>query len=544
MRNLDSLKSQTFDLLIIGGGITGAAIAREAALHGYKVALVEKNDFASGTSSKSARMIHGGLRYLENYQFGMVYDASNERYYLTQMAPRLVRPLPFTFPVYKTAKLLQIRAGMWLYELLAKFRNYRFHRILSAQEVQAKEPAIKPDHLVGAASYYDATANDARLTLALILAAQKLGAVASNYVEVFGFLKENGRINGVEVKDTLSGYTFDVKARLVINASGVWADRLAQLDDASLPPRIRANRGVHVIVSKAKLPVNSAVAFTSMDGKRALYAMPWHNTVIIGTTDEDHGSNFDEIYATAPEVRVILEATNYAFPQAKITQADIISTYAGLRPLFQEVGKSAYQSSRDHHIWESAAGLISISGGKLTTHRKMAEDLMAAAAKALPNPSHESPPSSGGRGWGLKSYQVPLIQADIDPDTELAALHDHFLPRDVLEHLINSYGADYKVILDLTIQQHFLSERIVSNLPYILAEVPYFIREEMALTLSDVMERRTHIIHEAADQGMTTAPQVAALMAEYLGWDAVETARQLEQYRQNVALTKRFLKEK
>lgn len=527
--NIERMQSEIFDILVIGGGITGAGIARDAALRGLSVALVEKDDFASGTSSKSARLVHGGFRYLEQFQFGLVISACSERHKLRRIAPRLVRPLPFTFPVYRHSKhsLLKIRAGMCLYEFLSLFHGVRRHRILGPEQVAATEPVVDRRDMVGAAYYYDCLADDARLTLATIQAAHRQGAVIANHAQVCGLVKDKGRVCGAEITDTLTGARFTARARVTVNATGVWADKIRQMDDPGAGDTLRVNRGSHLVLPRRKLGIHGAVAFTSADGQRAMYAVPWEETCIVGTTDVDHRGDLDGVYVAASEAEFILTSTQHAFPEARLTQDDIISTFAGLRPLIGEEGKAAYQVSRDHHIFESEAGLVSIAGGKLTTYRRMAQDLVDLVSQKL------------GAKQNCQSDRLPLAEAAFDPELELARLIEGYpqLDRTILARLTLAYGPAASTVLALTQADGEMGRRIVPGLPYIRAEMPYAIRHEMAMTLSDFMIRRTHIIHEAADQGTDCAAGVAAVMAQSLGWDAAEIERQAQQYQRQVELT-------
>jgi glycerol-3-phosphate dehydrogenase len=537
--NIERMKSDVFDIVVIGGGITGAGIARDAALRGLTVALVERNDFASGTSSKSARMVHGGLRYLENYQFGLVMSACAERYKLHKLAPRLVRPTAFTFPVFRKSRngFLKIRLGMWLYDLMALFRNVGRHRMLRPQQVAALEPVVPQQELVGAAYYYDCLADDARLTLATIQSAHQYGALIANHAEVSGLLKDKGRVTGINVVDRVCGEPFSVRARATVNATGVWADNIRRMDDSSAEKLIRANRGIHLVLPRSKLPINGAVAFTSPDGKRAMYAVPWGETAIIGTTDTDHPGDLDVVYATATEVESILLSTNHAFPGTGLTLDDIISTYAGLRPLLGDEEKAAYQVSRDHQIYESNSGLLSIAGGKLTTYRKMAEDLVDQASKKLETEFGIRAQSN------TRSDQTPLVDITFDPEWELATLAEsyHQFDDDILAHLVRVYGPACPTVLAFIEGNADMGSRIVPGLPYIRAEIPYAVRYEMALTLSDFMIRRTHIIHEDKKQGVGCMSDIAQVMAQHLGWSSEETEQQTEQYRREVELSRTYL---
>jgi glycerol-3-phosphate dehydrogenase len=537
--NIQQMGQELLDVVVIGGGITGAGIARDAAMRGLAVALVEKEDFASGTSSKSARLVHGGLRYLEQFQFGLIRTASTERHKLRRLAPRLVHPVAFTFPVYRTSKssLLLIRIGMRVYDLIAPSRKVKRHKIVDAEQTAELEPALLREGLVGAAYYhYDCLADDARLTLATIQSAHQYGALIANHAEVQGLLKTDGRVSGVKVVDRISGERLTVRARVTVNATGVWADQIRRMDDANVEQMIQVNRGSHLVLPREKLPIRGAVAFSSADGRRAMYVVPWGHTCIVGTTDVDHRGDLDRVYAMPDEVESMLDAVNHAFPEARLVQEDIVSTFAGLRPLVGRGELAAYQASRDHQIVESGAGLITISGGKLTTYRRMAEDLVDLASKKLEN---ESGVVIRAR---CKTDRVPLAEAAFDAESVVDDLSVRYprLERQVLEHIALTYGPAIAGVLAVLRDDPGMESRVIPDLPYIWAEVPFAVQNEMAMTLSDWMIRRTHIMHEDKGQGLGCASDVAAMMALYLGWDAVEVERQVQEYREQVRLSRRY----
>lgn len=540
-KNIEQMKSQLFDIVVIGGGITGAGIARDAALRGFSVALVEKDDFASGTSSKSARMVHGGFRYLEQFQLGLVMSAASERYTLHKLAPRVVQSATFVFPVFKSSRnsLTKINLGMWFYEFLALFRNVKRHKIMSPSDVKEDEPIISQHQLDGAISYYDCLADDARLTLATIKSAHKYGALIANHLEVTGLLKERGELNAVEVKDKISDQSFSIKTRVITNATGVWVDKLRKMDDPIAENLLRPNRGSHVVFPRNKLSINDVIIFLGIDDKRGMYAVPWGNTVIVGTTDEDHSGEVDRVYAKGSEVQMILISVNKTFPDANLTQDDIISTFAGLRPLMSTGEVQAYQASRDHEIFESSSGLVSIVGGKLTTFRKMAEDMVNHIEKKLIKDYHIHPGSNGD------SKQVPIIDQDFNPETELSKLMHRYpkFKQNILTHLVYTYGSDSLKILSNVEEDDSLSRRIVPDRPYILAEIPYAIQYEMAMTLSDFLIRRTHIINESKEQGLDVVSEVAIIMAQFLDWDNENINQQINEFQKQVELSKAYTEE-
>jgi glycerol-3-phosphate dehydrogenase len=533
---MERLKAQVFDVVVIGGGITGAGIARDAALRGFRTALLEKQDFAGGTSSKSARLIHGGLRYIEMLQFDVVYQACAERRKLHTSAPHLVTPLAFIFPVYHNrSRYAKVRLGMWLYDVLGLFQNTRPNQTLNARQLAQAEPALTRNQLIGAARYYERATDDARLTLSTIRSARQHGALALNYAEVQSLLKSKGRVVGVGVRDGLSGETFDVQAGLVVNATGAWNDAVKRLDEAGGAPSVRPNKGIHVIVPRARLPLQAAIDFPAAGGPRArtMYAVPWRHTAIIGTTDTDYTGDLDEVYAQKDEVDWILESVNRVFIGDPLTGADVISTYAGLRPLVQSKAAPAYQRSREHQVSISRSGLISIAGGKLTTHRAMAKDVVDVVSRQLQRPAH------------CRTDQMPL-DLQIAAPGDVAALVDSTrsaakdIEADIIQHLVSAYGSQCWQVLQLANLDQSLKRRIVDGLPYLYAEVLHAINHDMACTLNDVLIRRTHILHEDRQQGLAHAAHVAELMGRYLAWGPEEISRQVEAYRQQVALTRKF----
>jgi glycerol-3-phosphate dehydrogenase len=526
---LQRLRTETFDLLVIGGGITGAGVAREAALRGWRVALVERGDFGGGTSSRSARIIHGGLRYIAMGQLGVVYQACTERRGLLRYAPNLVKPLPHTAVVYdKLARALTVRSALMLYDALGLYQNPEPQRRLSVRELAEREPSASRANLKTIVRYAEAVADDARLTLATILAAEHLGAVVVNYAPVEALLKTKGQVTGAAVRDALTGRTLEARARAVVNASGPWNPRVQKLDRPNAQASMHPSKGAHVIVPRERLWVNDAVVFRATDGQRDMYVLPWRQTTIIGTTDVDYAGDPDEVYASGDEVRHVLDSTRRAFPNARLTEADVVSTYAGVRPLVEHEGMGAYKLSREHRVSQSESGLISVTGGKLTTHRRMARDAAEAVARQLGL-------DEASQRAAQRLARLPLEEAAIP------AAGAERLPAEGLAHLQAAYGARWGDVAALALQVPGLNERITPALPYLKAEIAFGVQHEMALTLSDLLMRRMHFIHEDDRQGLDVAPAIAASMAGLLGWPAEETTRQLQAYEHQVALTRRYL---
>lgn len=523
--NLERLAGEELDVLIIGGGITGAAVARDASMRGYRTGLVEKRDFGSGTSSRSTRLIHGGIRYLEYGEFKLVFDACSERRLMRKIAPRLVRPLPFLYPAYPGQKPdpWKLRLGMFLYDGLGLFRNVQRHRWLSPAEVQRREPLVAGRGLLSAARYYDAQVNDARLTLTTVKAAHLHGAVMANYARVIGLSKTGGRIVGAHVVDEIGGQQVEVQARVVVNATGVWTDEVTGLDQDSRHQMIRPTKGVHLLVPRSRLNSQHAVIFSVPRDGRHIFLIPWNDFVLVGTTDTDYQGGLDNPAATLDDVDYLLEALRYTFPGAQIQHDDIISTFAGLRPLISATGNPS-ALSRTHVIVESPSGLLTIAGGKLTTHRLMARQITDLVQKKLAEEFDIHPRSECRTKEPLDGAQVERVRVG-GVDTAVA------------HHLAETYGSDATWVLAYAEENPGLGERIVEGLPYLMAETLYAVQHEMALTLCDVLVRRTHVIYEAQNGGMERARAVAESIAPRLGWDEVDIKRQVADYAAQVALT-------
>lgn len=534
--SLSKFAEEVFDILIIGGGITGAGLALDAALRGLRVALVEKRDFAAGTSSRSTKLIHGGLRYLEHFDFALVREGLRERVILTQNAPRLAHPFPFVIPIYKNRRKnydrpLKMRLGLWLYDLLAGRRKIARHRRLSRDEALRLAPQLDPRGLKGAFLYYDAVTNDSRLVIEVIKTARKRGAEIANYTRVAGFIKnEKGKIEGARLRDELTGVEIECRARIVINATGVWMEDTIRLDGQAaneLNKRLRPAKGVHLTVPADRLRVSAAWLIPSLTSHRFYFVVPWEGRVNIGTTDTDYSGDKDHPHAEPEEVDEILGAINSYFPEARLDPADVISSWAGLRPLITDPRASATtEVSRKEEIIESEDGLISISGGKLTTYRAMAERGVDLAARRLSERFNIAA--------GAASAKTAAIGGEISPD-ELTMTPERLsqtenLPLETAQHLLRDYGPDYRRLIELTRDDERRRQRLVEGLPQILAEVVYAARYEMALTLADAMTRRTRLATVAGREALNCAAVVADSMAGELGWSRGQTERQIAQF--------------
>ena len=531
--SLTRFQRETFDVLIIGGGITGAGLALDAAARGLKAALVEKRDFAAGTSSRSTKLIHGGLRYLEQFDVALVREALLERSVLTHIAPHLVEAFPFVIPIYADGRRnydhpLIMRAGLFLYDLLAGRHNLARHRRLSKEEALRLAPQLDPTGLKGALLYYDARTNDARLVIEVIKAAHERGAAIANYSKVEGFLRNgDGKIAGARVADGLSGEQVDVRAEVTVNATGIWLEETIRLNADNrdgLSKKLRPAKGIHLTVSADRLRVGAAWLIPSLTGHRFYFVVPWQDRINIGTTDTDYEGGKDFPQAQPDEVAEILNAVNSYFPNANLDPTDVISAWAGLRPLISDANaKDTTKVSRKEEIIETSDGLVSIGGGKLTTYRLMAEQGIDRVLNRLGQSSAEQTtkdiPVSGGQ---MSRVELELMAK------ELANHYD--LPVETTRHLAFNYGSNFDAVIRLLLDDESLREPLVADLPMVKAEIVYTVRHEMAISLTDALARRTRLAMLAGEAVLKCAPVAAELMARELGWDAAEKTKQIEAF--------------
>ena len=518
-----------FDLLVIGGGITGCGIAREAALRGLTVALVEKSDFASGTSSRSSRLIHGGVRYLEHGQIRLVFESSAERRRLLQLAPHLVRPLAFTWPVYSGARIPRWKLGVGLtaYDALALFRNVRRHRRLSPSDVLAREPSLARSGLRGGALYYDAATDDARLTLANAIGASERGAVVLNHARARSFIVRDGRVAGARVEDELTQLAVDVRASIVVNATGPWSDVLRALDAsshaASGPKGVRGSKGTHIAIPRERIGNHDALTLLSPVDGRVMFVLPAGALAIVGTTDTFTTAPPDEVRASAEDVAYLLATANGFFPDAKLTTSDVVAAWAGIRPLIPSKGDTPGAASREHAVTVSAARLVSISGGKLTTYRVMAADVLRVVCRALRRPF-------------VAERTMALPGGDIESYDELVAeISEEIGDASPAPHLAGSYGSRWRGVWSEILADGGADTPLVDGLPYTLGELRYCARNEMACTLGDLLIRRTKIAFETRDHGASIAERVAAGVADVLEWGEPEMRASLAAYANEVS---------
>jgi glycerol-3-phosphate dehydrogenase len=535
-----ALREEHFDVLVIGGGINGAGIVRDAALRGLRVALVEQGDFASGTSSRSSKLIHGGLRYLQQGDLRLVLEATRERERLRRLAPHLVRPMRVVFPIYRGGPVGRwtLKAGLLLYDLLAGIRNVKRHAMLGAAAARAAEPTLRGDGLVGAGEYWDCWTNDARLVVETLLSATQAGAVALSYARVSGFLNDRGRIVGARLADAFGGPEIDVRARVVVNAAGPWVDEVCALD-APAPPRLRLTKGAHVVVPRARVGNRAAWVLHARRDGRVMFVIPWGEQTLIGTTDTDHAGGASTPPTVEPDdVAYLLETVNYYCPSAELTSGDVVGAYAGLRPLVapESAGGAPSSLSREEDLFVSPAGLVSIAGGKLTTYRVIAAAVVDRVVAVLrdggdPRPIGPSP-----------TARLPLPGGTVDPQRlslEALARDGHGMAGAALDHLAGRYGERLGEVLAAADEDPSLRTPLLPPFPDPRAEVAIAVDREWAVTLEDVLVRRTQLGLLDAQATTSVAEDVARMMGARLGWSEPATRAAARAYVEAVERNRR-----
>jgi glycerol-3-phosphate dehydrogenase len=489
---MTGLSEKDFDLLVIGGGITGCGVARDAAMRGLKVALVERDDFASGTSGRSSRLVHGGIRYLEHGQLHLVYESIRERQTLLRIAPHLVKPLAFTWPIYRGARVGRVRlsAGLLAYYLMAGGRS-RMHSTLNARETLTREPSLESAGLTAGAVYYDACTDDARLTIANAIAAQQSGAIVASHTLVTGLLRSNGKAIGATVSHQHSEVSHQVRARAIVNATGVWDN---QFLTGTRARRDRGSKGAHISVPRERIGNRDALTLISPVDGRVMFCLPAGPQTIVGTTDNWTDESPETVHASLADVDYLLRAAIDFFPRAQLTRAVVVSAWAGIRPLASAPEGNPSAVSREHSIVTDVSGVIHVTGGKLTTYRSMAAEIVDRVQLSL----------------GQKRESAPTDSVEL-PGAERA-----------------------REIARIQRENGGLSEPLVSNLPYTGAHLVYGVLKEMAQSLSDLLIRRVHLAFETRDHGVSVAARSADIVAPLLGWDEPTKSARVREFRQDV----------
>lgn len=515
------LAARELDLLVIGGGITGAGVLRDAAMRGLRAALVERADFGAGTSSRSSRLIHGGLRYLEHRQWRLVFEALRERSTLLRLAPHLVRPLGFVFPVYRGDRISRwkLALGLGLYRLLAAGGNVPRPRMFGKAGLLTLEPNLRVRDLTGGGLYYDAQCDDARLVIATIRTAIRHGAVALNYAPVTRLVTEGGRLVGAEIShpggpDPGPGPAL-IRARVVVNATGPWTDQVRRMEDPGAPPLLRLTSGTHIVVRRARLGHTRGITFTSPVDGRVMFVLPMGDHSYVGTTDTDFAGDPDHVRITPADEEYLLRSVNAIFPHARLATEDILTSWAGIRPLLAEDPAAHPDAvSREHRVETGPLGMVTVTGGKLTTFRRMAGEVVdrvfqLLGAEPVTAPT-ETEPLIGGEAASWESFRQSGLDLGMSDAT--------------MDHLISHFGTETAAIVNLVRSDRSLMARIHPDHPAVAAEVQQVVRRELAVTVEDVLARRLHLTTETADRGVRAAHRVAELMGRELGWNPEQIA--------------------
>lgn len=520
---IQKLRSETFDLLVIGGGITGAGIALDAASRGLKTALVEKHDFAFGTSSRSTKLIHGGLRYLKQLEFGLVREVGSERAVVHQLAPHLVLPEKMLLPLYEKRGFgsMLTSFGLKLYDWLAGVKPEDQRKMLTRKQTLKSEPLLQPSDIKGGAIYAEYRTDDARLTIEIVKTAFRNGAIPVNYCTVTDFQYAGANVKGATVRDEYNGETFAIKATAIVNAAGPWVDELREADHSKTGKRLHLTKGVHIVVSRERLPVKQAIYFDVGDG-RMIFAIPRDRTTYVGTTDTNYEGNKEQVVASRSDVEYLVDAVNKTFQGQPLTVADIESSWAGLRPLIHEEGKSASELSRKDEIFESGSGLISIAGGKLTGYRKMAERVVDLVIE-----KH----FDGRKLKRCYTASIPLTVPGFSSYSEVEAFKRKFHQAGpAINYLVHTYGRAAEQIIAAS-----------SSKDLILAELDYCLDNEMVLSASDFFVRRTGMIFFNIDRVRDSMELVLEALDNRLIWGEDKVRMERQRLKDSVKLSGEFL---
>ena len=524
---LNELRSQEFDILVVGGGINGVGIALDAASRGLSVALIESHDFASGTSSKSSKLIHGGLRYLEQYDFKLVREALHERELMvTTLSPHLVKPVSFLYPLQaKIKERTYVGAGLTLYDALRGFkRALPWHKHLSQKKISEVAPSLRLDIVTGGYEYFDAQVDDARHTMMIARTAAKYGAVIATRVRAEEVMKDGKRVVGVNARDCETGESFAIRAKSTVMAAGVWTDELYEGFNIKPGYKVRMSKGAHIVVPGSA--INSTTGVIIKTDVSVLFIIPWGDKWIVGTTDTDYNEDPASPIASFDDVTYIINQANRVL-EPKLNRSQVIGVFAGLRPLVStDPDSPTTQLSREHVVDHPVPGFVSIAGGKYTTYRVMAEDAVNEAVtdvrRVVPDSCTETLPIIGADG-----YEVLINKSEV-------FARRYGISATTITHLINRYGSLFEELLDIAENDAKARTSVIEGLPYIWAEIHYAITHEGARSVDDVLSRRTRIIFESGDQGLSIVNQVADILASHLGWSDELRQRSIDEYRQIV----------
>lgn len=532
---LSRLETEEFDLIIIGGGINGAGVARDAASRGLRVALVEADDFASGTSSRSSKLIHGGIRYLENFEFGLVFEALSERHTLFSMAPHLVHPLRFLIPVYKNGRvgMFLLSLGMWVYDALSLFRAPELHRRLTSQAALAAFPELQGEGLLGAFEYSDAYMDDDRLVIETLRSAVAIGAICVNYVRAEQSATFEGKVVGLRCQDALTGRDFVVRGHHIVSTVGPWTDQVAPHLVSHWRKWLRPSKGVHVTFSRQRFPLQHAVVMAAE--KRIVFAIPRHEMVIVGTTDTDYPGDPREVRTEREDVDYLLSVIHKYFPGMHISESDILSSYSGVRPLVDDQSETESKTSREHQIISDPLGVTFVAGGKYTTYRKIAEEVVRETLNFFPKER-------------LMGLQAPRTKAPLNP---LVTIEDYAEKEFLAQALKQAYHLEPEVIGPLVDRHGAEAQRIIQKyLPQVIRalgdldplpeevlwglELAHAVHETLCLNLRDFYLRRTPLFLSRLDLGLGLVEPLSLLMKELLNLSDDEVRSQKEKITQHI----------
>jgi glycerol-3-phosphate dehydrogenase len=525
-RALRDMATRELDVLIIGGGITGAGIARDAALRGWRVALVEKEDFGFGTSSRSSKIVHGGVRYLEYGHFLLVRESARERRVVQSIAPHLVHRLDFLYPVFEPDSLMKIRAGLAVFDWLASAEGGEKHATLEPEQVREQVPGLR-DPLRGAVLYPEYITDDARLTLENVLSAAQHGALVANRARAeMLFRDSSGRVRGARVRDLLDGAVYEVQARAVVNAAGPWAQHVLEESDIPVPKQLRPSKGIHILLAAERLPLRGATFLKSSYGRRGL-AMRRLDYVYVGTTDEEYAGSLDTPRATRAEVLDVLAMAQDSFPDAHLSIDDVLATWAGIRPLIAEEGKSTRDTSREDEVWRTPPGLITIAGGKLTTYRRMAGRVVEALREELGAPPNDVDRTAEVLLPGAPEGDVTAFVTDRGRALGAAGVDASTIAR-----LCWLYGRQLDELLALGRTNAAWLAPLGHGVPAVRGEVKLAVETEMANTLIDFMDRRSALLLFSPHFGLEGAEEAASIMGALHGWTESRRRAEIASYRQ------------